>query len=791
MAVLYDIESIPEALLSEVGGKARGLYKLKHLGFNVPEAFIVTDIQKDDDFSNVIDKYLQFGAGVVSVRSSATLEDGSDFSAAGQFSTFLNVEGGENVIEAVRNCVNSLYNERVIAYANDFLNGEMGTMTVVVQRMLEPRSAGVIFTKAPNRPGYSLVEAVPGLGENLVSGKVSAQQFRVRNNSIESIPEYPYISNSEAVRLAALGKKAEAAFGFPLDLEWAIDNSGKIWWLQARPITVIESVTVNELDCPLEARNAVYTTGNIGEMMPGAVTPLNISTNMYALDWGVMETYRRIGCSDGPLPPYSYIAPYYNHMFFNMTSMYAACHCIYGSTKETMDISICGKVLEGFPDSGMKNLRPLQKAANTIPFIKLIFGGESAKAGMEKVVSELSFDLLADIPNLYKQIIEKFDSLKWAQYYHYCASYYSGGQSNLLLLSADKAFDDKNELQAVIAGCMTQIDDIESASILSDMISLAAAIVNDEPSAKEFTAAQLQEYMQTAPAEVRNNLEIFMERHGHRGVREPEIMSQPWRVNPESFYNSLKSVIGMPETNHKEEKPWTDYLDELLIRFAPRKRKMITGMVMRARKGVCYREFTKSKVIYVLDQFRKAYRKLAELMVEAGMLPEQDDIFFLLQDEIGALIAGDRSLVKKAMARRRMFPIQQGLKFPYCQMGVPVPLSQKNDDPKALKLQGTPVSRGTAKGIARVIHTEEDAAALAQGEIMVVESTDIGWSPYYGKAAGMVTEIGSSLSHGIVVAREYALPAVVNVSNAMNLIHNGDTISIDGNTGKVLILKRK
>jgi len=774
--------------MPQVGGKARGLARLCALGFSVPEAFIVTDIRDNDTFDDAIAEYERFGAGLVSVRSSSTLEDGSEFSAAGQFSTFLNVEGADAVRQAIRDCVASLHNENIVSYANAFLQGNVGEMTVVIQRMLDPRCAGVIFTHAPMYPGAVLVEAVPGLGENLVSGKMSAQQFRMRGKTIDSVPEYPYITNGEAIKLAQGGKKAEKSFGMPLDLEWAIDNNGKIWWLQARPITVAESVTVNELDCVLDSRKYVYTTGNIGEMMPGAVTPLNLSTNMYALDWGVQETYRRIGCTGKDVPPYYYIAPYYNHMFFNMTNMYAACHSIYGSTKETMDISICGHVLEGFPDSDMKDLPALRRFLNTIPFMKLVFSGEAAKSGMEKVVKGLSFDLSADMNALYSQIIEKFDALKWAQYYHYCASYYSGGQSNLLLLAADKAFEDKNELQAVIAGCLSQIDGFESADILRSMKELAGIMISDNAAVREYDNAQLDAYFEQAPAQVRDALDAFMERHGHRGIREPEIMSQPWRENRESFHNSLRSVLSSNEiASEREEIPWTRYQEDLIARFGGKKRKMLEGMVRRARKGVCYREYTKSRTIYVLDQFRKAYRKLAELMVQAGILHEQDDIFFLLQDEVGRLLQGERSLVKKAVARKRMFPIQQKLKFPYCQMGIPVPLSVKHRNPKAIRLQGTPVSRGVATGIARIVRTEEDAAKLQPGEIMVVESTDIGWTPYYGMISGMVTEIGSSLSHGIVVAREYALPSVVNVSDAMNLIHDGDELTIDGNTGKISI----
>jgi len=793
MIKTYNLKDIPEAILPDVGGKARGLFLLDRMGFNVPEAFIATDFSDGEDYSCIIEKYREFGEGPVSVRSSATLEDGEDFSAAGQFSTVLDVCGEKALAEAVKECVESLHSKTADNYSNSFLGKETGRMTVVIQRMIDPRCAGVIFTKAPMRPGFSLVEVVPGLGENLVSGKMSAQQYRVAGDTIEKMPENPILSKEEAVSLAAEGLNAECVFGMPLDLEWAIDKDGIAWWLQARPITVTESATINELDCPIEASSFVYTTGNIGEMMPGAVTPLNLSTNMYALDWGVKETYARFGACTRSLPPYSFIASYYNHMFFNMTNMYLACHNIVGSTKESMDIAICGHVLEGFPDNPVKDPSPIRKAINSVPFFKLVFSGEAAKKGMTDLVKSLKFDLDTDMKGIYGQIIDNFDAMKWAQYYHYCASYYSGGQSNMLLLSVEKAFENKNELQSLVAGCLTQIEDFESAGILRYMISLAKTILTDCPQAASFELEDIKAYMQSASAEVKDSMDAFMARHGHRGIREPEIRSLPWRDNPESFYLSLKSVLfSINETNDREERPWTEYRDEILSRFKGKvRRKMISGMIDRARKGVCYREFTKSNIIYVLDQFRKAYRKLASLMVEAGVLPDEDCIFFLLQDEVGSLLAGDRSLVKKALARRRLFSVQEKMKFPYCQIGVPVPVSSQADTAGAVFLSGTPVSRGIATGKARVVRSEKDASLLEHGEIMVVESTDIGWTPFYNMVAGMVTEIGSALSHGIVVAREYALPAVVNVTDAMNIIHDGDVITIDGNKGEVIIESKK
>jgi len=792
MTKIYDVQNIPSELLSEVGGKAKGLNKLNGFGYKVPQAFIITDIADDEDFGMAAVKYNELKMDAVAVRSSATLEDGDDYSAAGQFSTFLDVKGVEALKKAAADCVESLHSFTAEHYAKTFLQSRESRMTVVVQKMVKARCAGVIFSQAPMRPGFVLVEAVPGLGENLVSGKMSAQQYRVRDGKVEQIPDNPLLTIEEAVALGNAGKKAEQLFGQPMDLEWAIDENDEIQWLQARPITIEESVTINELDTPNDATDNVITTSNIGEVMPGAVTPLNLSTNMYALDWGVKETYREIGCVDEEVPPFSYISSYYNHMFFNMTNMYSMCHSVYGSKKETLDISICGRILEGLPDIDMKERPVLRKILNTKTFMSFVFSGEKAKRGMDKAISKLKFDLSKDMNGIYQQIIDNFDNLKWVQYYHYLASYYSGGQTNTLLMMIGKDFDDKNAMQGIMAGCLTDIDDFESANVLRMMRTLAAEMVKDDPKTPEYSLEEFCDYMENHASEtVRRLHDDFMRKHGHRGIREMEIRMPSWRSNKQSFYTSIHSVLAsLNVESTRSSKPWTEYADELLYNCKGTKKRFMMSFVNKARKGVCYREYTKSKVVYSLDLYKQAYAKLSELMTEAGILPDTDCIYFLTQDEVGRLLQGEKSLVKKAMARRRLFPQQMELKFPDVCQGVPRPLAAMKADPDATSFQGTPVSRGVVSGKARVVRNEDDAAKLQNGEIMVAACTDIGWTPYYNIIGGLVTEIGSALSHGIVVAREYALPAVVNINNVMQEINTGDLITLDGNTGTVFVNER-
>ncbi|HOH68284.1 MAG TPA: PEP-utilizing enzyme, partial [Bacilli bacterium] len=206
--------------------------------------------------------------------------------------------------------------------------------------------------------------------------------------------------------------------------------------------------------------------------------------------------------------------------------------------------------------------------------------------------------------------------------------------------------------------------------------------------------------------------------------------------------------------------------------------------------GCRVREYSKSKMILAVDKFKDGYRRLAAMLVERGALPEEDLIYFLTHQELGEMLnTKDAKYVKKAFIRKRLLPEQERLKFAHVNVGAPEPISSTLDyASKGATLSGTPLSRGQVIGRARVITNAEDAKKLQKGEIMVAGYTDIGWSPYYALIAGLVTEVGSALSHGAVVAREYALPLVSNVKNATEVIRDGDLISIDGALGTVVIV---
>jgi pyruvate,water dikinase len=210
-------------------------------------------------------------------------------------------------------------------------------------------------------------------------------------------------------------------------------------------------------------------------------------------------------------------------------------------------------------------------------------------------------------------------------------------------------------------------------------------------------------------------------------------------------------------------------------------------MVPTARKAVARREITKGLSIKMVDKIRKAYQHLASGLVNDGLLDDTDQIYFLTHEELGSLISDHLPAWKiKADRRRQLLAETDKLVFEEVSFGIPEPLEHEMAiETREGQLAGIPVSSGVVEASVRIIHTIEDAEQLLEGEIMVASFTDIGWTPYFSIISGLITEIGSPLSHGAVVAREYGIPAVVAVKGARRFLQNGDRIRLDGEKGLI------
>lgn len=793
---ILDLKNISESAYSSVGGKARGLNLLDRAGLKIAPGFVIRDIKNEEDIDKAVDFYLGSGLGMIAVRSSATTEDSEDFSHAGQYLSFLNVCGKDEVKIAIRRCLDSLNNINAASYSNIFKQEGKTEMSVIIQKMIKAQKAGVCFTQDPIAGGnYMLIEAVQGLGEQLVSGSTSGIQYRIPVNGTFNAAdsEDGLLETKELARIRDEALIASRFMDRPLDTEWAIDNNGELFWLQARPITSIDEPGFDELDVSLDIRDDIITSCNVSEMLPGAVTPLSISTSVDAIDFGMRKMFVKTGAfkTMEDIPPTSCVLSVSNHLFINLSTIYKMEEYVLGASREAVDLSICGRVLDDIHHQKIKKLNILVRMNNGRKYFSLLLSKDRARRKIVEIAKDFKISIKDTPLELFSEIDTSLSVLKEAFWLHYITSGHSGAMASALFMILKRDIADNEKIRSVISSVLEDIDGIESVDILRSLRRLASAILVENPSSAALSASSLIDLIKKANGEIKDAYDYFIERHGHRAIREAEIRSKSWKSDEEGLADYLKVVLISGAVEEIKDNSANRNISELLENYKGIKKNALKYIIGQARTGVKNRELSKSMCIKVLEQFKVAYSFLAKKLVISGILPDEDLIYFLQHAEIRQLVMeGEPKLIKKALARRRLLSEEQMLKFKEVYIGKPVPVTIETLKAEiGTVLNGSPGSRGTATGKARVVRTIEDANKLEKGEIMIASFTDIGWSPYYCLIGALVTEIGSVLSHGVVVAREYSLPLVVNISGATQLIKTGDTVYVDGDAGKVTILK--
>ncbi|RLB45895.1 MAG: pyruvate, water dikinase [Deltaproteobacteria bacterium] len=767
-----------------VGGKAEGLVRLLGYGFDVPSGFVVVGATPGDLPDDLDEHYQRIGAGKVAVRSSAIGEDSGDASFAGQYETVLNIEGPESLRLAIEDCLRSLENARATAYRNENTGQSEVQMSVVVQQMVDARAAGVVFTVNPvnARRDQVVVDAVAGLGEALVSGHAAPDHWLLaRDGSVfekDIQGRYSVLSDAELTRLLDGAFRAEGQYETPLDMEWAIDQNGELRWLQARPITNLPA-DPNELDTDPNP-NDVYTWCNIGEMMPGAVTPLTYSVTGRGIDIGMQRAYRRMGANIPPGEGVRYVGMFYGHLFINLTTLSELAANVAGSTKAQMCIALCGRDVEEVPDP--EPAPALTRGLNGARYFSILFRAAKHRRDLDALRASLDLLESGNARDLYAAIDENLPQVWRAYELHLLSSSSAGALSPILLGILAKGEEPTQEHHAELAEMLAGAKDVESADIAEGVERVIERLAANRSAAETFVslgADTARAWLSSADAgDAGEEFRRYIDRHGHRAVRELELRQKGWAIDPAPLIASLRSGLrarlqhgtpNRPEPHHETSHPF------------------IRRLLPLAHAAIRSREHTKSGLVAVTTAFKHAYRALGSRMTEEGLLPDEDAVFFLTHRELGELVSGRRELADLAASRRRVVDYQMPLHFPQIFSGRPEPVRLEPIEGDDGTLIGKPVSRGTVTGRARVVETLEEAAALEAGEILIAPITDVGWTPYFSLIAGLATDVGSAVSHGAVVAREYGLPAVVNLRVATSHFRTGDLVTLDGDQGTLTL----
>ena len=757
--------------------------------------------------------------GPWAVRSSATAEDLPGASFAGQHDSLLKVRGAEPLIEAVRRCWVSLYNERAVFYRlKNGIPHRAVAMAVVVQEMVPAEVSGVLFTADPVTGDATrlVIEGTAGLGESLVSGRVNPERCILDRRSLRVIepagPPRPHLSDALARRLGKLGLKAEGLFGRPQDLEWAA-RDGRAWLLQSRPITAL----------PPAARQApepevqVWTNANVMEAFPGVVVPMAWSLFEVILAQFLYPIVRRVGVGVDRRPLVALIA---GRAYLNVRTLlelvqqtsgplYVDATAAFGGLYAGLEkiIQPASAPRRGFPDLGQ--LWRLARLARWLlpglvgqPRLIEQWTRRVARELARTAPASLSDEQLAARPFALLHLAVRPDSGRTAAAAVWMAAAAVGGSAALSHLVRRWLGDADGSLaNRLLAGA----EDMGSAENGLALLRLAAwarphreltqALLEPIP----FAALQGRLAGLARGPEFLERWRAFMEAHGHQARGGMDLFQARWSEMPDFIMDSLRLYLSFDETSDplalqaSRRRERAALLTQCRLRLRnPLKRWLFALLVRISRRGLAQRENVKNEGVRLVAVVRRIALEVGRRLVERGLLSRPDEVFFLRLEELGPALAAPPAFdVATVVAARKADDAR-------CQALSPPPVIVGHYDPDAPPpalaappsriLQGVPVSPGRVTGKARVILQADEAERVQPGEILVAPYTDPGWTPYFLAAAGIVVDVGGLLSHGSVVAREYGLPAVVNVGPATKLIRTGQRLEVDGNRGTVTIL---
>lgn len=863
---VLDFEEIGQAQVAVVGGKGAHLGELSRIdGVRVPAGFCVTtdafrrimtalpetddqlgrlaclnpddreaigvlsaEIRRslegagipDDVEAEIIRSVDWFGGHAYAVRSSATAEDLPAASFAGQQDTYLNVVGLDAILKHVSRCWASLFTERAVTYRlrNGFGHRKAG-MAVVVQRMVFPRAAGVLFTADPVTSSRKVVsiEASFGLGEALVAGLVNADVYKVRDGDIAArtvavkeraviaVPEggtrevmieperqgRPALTDDQILRLAELGRRIEAHFGRPQDIEWCLDGE-EFQIVQSRPVTTLFPVPAASDD-----GNHVYVSVGHQQMMTDPMKPLGIS--LWQLTAGrpmsvagsrlFVDVTRDLG------------SPKTRDTI--VKALGTSDPLIGDALRAVLDR---GDFIPELPDEDPGGTPASAAVAAGVPapvetdpaiVAGLIERSTGSLEAMRRDIRTKSGQELIDF------IVEDVQELKRVLFV----------PENLqVIIAGMQAAGWLNEHLQEWLGEKNAADTLAQSApgnVTSEMglalLDLADAI-RPYPDVVAFLRRVRDDtFLDELPAlaggqRARDAIEAFLGRYGMRCVGEIDITRPRWSEHPSALVPVLLGDIrnfgpgageqrferGRQEARKKER--------ELLARLRDRpdgeqKAAETKRMTDRLRTFIGYREYPKYHMVSRYFVYKQALLNEADRLAEAGVLRDREDIFYLTFGELRDVVRTGRVDDQLIREREEAFRSDAALTPPrvltsegevitgtYRRAGVPVGA-----------LTGLPVSAGTVEGRARVVMDMAEAD-LEADDILVTAYTDPSWTPAFVAIKGLVTEVGGLMTHGAVIAREYGLPAVVGVEHATRRIRDGQRIRVHGTDGYVEIL---
>ncbi|HTF56170.1 MAG TPA: PEP/pyruvate-binding domain-containing protein [Planctomycetota bacterium] len=821
-----------DAESARFGGKALGLARLRREGYRTPEGFALAAVTESPDRwpaearAGLERRCAELLAGgPIAVRSSALGEDSERRSFAGLFETTLDVRDVPAALAAAARTIASGASDRVRSYAGGSGPVPVG---VVFQRMISPRAAGVLFTRDPvGRDPASVLEAVAGLGESLVSGRAAPERWRIYRTGFGTIEARreaavtPVLSETEARDISAAGRVLAERWKRDLDLEWALGQDGSAWWLQARPITtgapwkppeVLRSAPGQD-DGPV----TVWSTWNLRESLPDPIPRLTWSLMRHSLVPIFTREFMGVPGSSSLFPQASPADLVDGRICFNMNALHAspilgrilpqALSGIDARAGRTTARLIADGILRPrrirWGPVGKMRAR-LQMAWRLVTKIPKLFRPREALRSLARADDRLATRppvadlddlglireiLMFDLPE--SRVLEE-DGLLFAI-------------AGSLSVAADGFFRGWPEAKRRLAAAG------EGTHTLMISLALDRLVAEARPLDGRFSSGTAGEILRSlrssatrdaAAAGWLQSLDQFLSRFGHRAPKEIDLAVPRWVEEPGMIVDLVRSRLLAPGAEtvtdrtrrlRSERRAW---IDDAVARSPVWRRPLMRFLARAVPELLPLREAPKHHIMAGMLRARRAALKLGRRLVERMVFKSTEDVFHLEIEELEALARGVGLTAEEA--RRRVERRREDLeefrrKEPPDFLrsdGVPV------DDPEYAasgmnpdgSLRGAGVGGGIAEGPVRILD-QPDPRRVRPGDVLVMRFADPAWTPLFSSAAAVVMEVGGEMCHAAVITRELGIPGVFGVPGATRLLKEGERVRVDGNTGRVVPIR--
>jgi pyruvate,water dikinase len=771
----------------------------------------------------VLAAFRALGAKLVAVRSSALHEDTRCATAAGVFTTELGVFDEAGLERAVRSVYCGLFGARALAYLARIAPKEPPALALLVQRLVPATAAGVLFTEDPVRrePGVMRVEVTLGLGASVVDGTVSPDVFTLAlddGSVVQSeiaakdhallINQYgeiervrfdpprtmPALDREQLDELMSTARAVQRALGGPRDIEFAFEDR-MLWVLQARPI-------VTPMDSSDERARWVWSNVNVGEALPGVATPLTWSIAAAFSDLGFRRAFAALGCvvPEGV----ELVGRFDGRIYLNLTHFFRI-----ASQVPALDPKMLLEFGGGCSvDEVVSRIERGSWARFALRFPSVLARWLKENVALDERVAQYEreaeafrmamnaadraamtrAELALELERI-EAFLDRTGTLMLT-----CAS---GALSSVLLVRALLRFTVPQDAERLERTLLTGNADLESAKPGIALAHIAARLRSDDAARAIIESHRATELrVESLPdGATRRALESFLQAYGHRAVREAELYTPRWSEDPSMLFATLSAHLAhgvsatlerIDQQSRARERAEREWMQALTVGM----RSIARHALNRARKFLRLRERMRAHVTEVLGYVRVNALEVSRRLVRHDPACGQDAAFFLHVDEVRAFLRGAPLDVAALVNARRAQYLRDVARPdpPDTFVGAPPPAVRSYATNDTV-LRGIAASGGTVRGPVRIVHDPAQGSSLRPGEILVVRVADVGWTPLFLTAAGVVTELGGALSHASLVAREYGVPAVVNVERATSRLREGQLVELDGDHGVVRVLE--